>query len=146
MRKHEEYDYQVAVFQWAAWQQQQYPELEFMFAVMNETRGISLAKGARDKKQGKKSGVPDIWLPSPRGGYHGLIIEMKSTKGVTSENQKKYLEFLKKQGYMNAVCNSPESAIQKLKNYLDIPSDCKEQTHNNGGKRRNHQCFSIEAL
>ena len=90
--KHIEYDYQVAVFQWAEYHYGRYPALEFMFATMNES-GVRITPqaGLRNKKQGKKSGVPDICLPVPCGTFHGLWVEMKSPTGKVSKNQEKYL-------------------------------------------------------
>jgi len=116
--KHLEYDYQVATFQWAYFHRNKWPELQFMFAVINETRGISPQKGNRDRLQGKRSGVPDICLPTPRGTFHGLYIEMKSPTGKLSDNQKRYSIFLKDQGYYVALCNSPESACETIKEYM----------------------------
>jgi len=142
--KHIEYDYQVAVFQWAYFHRNKWPEINFMFAVINETRGISPQKGNRDRLQGKRSGVPDICLPVPRGTFHGLYIEMKSPTGKISENQKKYAIFLKSQGYFVALCNSPECATDTIKDYLNMEpfhTTERRETRKNGS---NEQCFGVK--
>jgi len=54
--------------------------------------------------EGVKRGVPDVFLPVARGGYHGLWIEMKYGKNKTTSNQKWWLNELKDQGYKTAVC------------------------------------------
>ncbi len=144
--KHIEYDYQCAVFQWVEFNKVKYPELKFMYAVINETRGISPQKGARDKRQGKRSGVPDICLPAARGGYFGLYIEMKAPKGQLTDNQIRYAIFLKDQGYCVACCKSPESATKTIKDYMALGPfkykgpDKRKETPESSGKS---QCFSV---
>jgi len=142
--KHLEYDYQVAVFQWAYFHRNKWPELNHMFAIINETRGISPQKGYRDRLQGKRSGVPDICLPVPRGTFHALYIEMKSPTGKLTDNQKQYSIFLKDQGNFVALCNSPESACETIKEYMTLePFHTTERrgTRKNGSKE---QCFAIK--
>ena len=44
---------------------------------------------------GVKSGVPDLMLPIPKGGYHGLFIELKKeVGGITSKEQIDWSQFL----------------------------------------------------
>jgi hypothetical protein len=70
---------------------------------------------------GVKSGVPDLFLPVPRGKYHGLWIEMKRTEdGKVSENQKWWIGALNKLGYRAEVCYGAEQAIKLLTEYLEM--------------------------
>lgn len=71
------------------------------------------------KREGVKSGVPDLCLAVARGGYHGLYIEMKRKGQTTSDNQKKWIAGLKVQGYEVSVAYSCEEAIEVIKSYLD---------------------------
>jgi hypothetical protein len=56
------------------------------------------------KRGGVKAGVPDICIPMPFGGCHGLYIELKRTVGgKVSPKQAEWLGFLNEQGH-RAVC------------------------------------------
>lgn len=115
-----EHFHQVALFEWAAIHQRQYPELEFLFAVPNGgKRDIRTAR--RLKAEGVRPGVPDVWFPVPRGGYLGLVIEMKSPENLTGTTplQKRWLAFLQWQGYLAQVCNNVDAAIFLLHTYLE---------------------------
>lgn len=104
---------QAALFQWAAYD----PRLQFMYAIPNGgSRNRIEAKNL--KRQGVKSGVPDICLPLPSGYWHGLYIEMKAGKNKPSENQKKWLAFLESVGYKTAVCYGFEEAKKIITEYL----------------------------
>ena len=104
---------QAALFQWAAY----YPELRFMYAVPNGgSRNVIEARNL--KRQGVKSGVPDICLPVAAGGYHGLYIELKVGKNKLSENQKQWLEYLNKAGYMTKVCYGFQEARETIAGYI----------------------------
>ena len=94
---------QQALFQWAEFAAKKTPELKLMFAIPNGgKRNITTA--ARLKKEGVKSGVPDICLPVPCGEFHGLYIEMKIGKNKPSMNQLWLSEQLQGQGYRVDVC------------------------------------------
>lgn len=109
---------QEALFQWAAYQLGTMPELELMHHIPNGGSRNKI-EAARLKAQGVKSGVPDIFLPVARKGFHGLYIELKRKKsGVVSESQSKWLGALMEQGYMTAVCYGAEQAINVIKEYL----------------------------
>lgn len=71
------------------------------------------------KRQGVEAGVPDLCIPVPSKGYHGLFIEMKTrTGGRVSEHQKQWLELLNNNGYMAVVCHGATEAIATLESYL----------------------------
>lgn len=108
---------QKALFEWAAWAKRAYPELEWLHHVPNGgMRNKSTAVNL--KKEGVKSGVPDIVLPVARGGYHGLYIELKAGGGKTSANQERWLEGLRGNGYMAVVCYGWTAARKTIEAYL----------------------------
>ena len=76
--------------------------------------------GGQMKAEGVKRGVPDVFFPVARGGYHGLFIEMKRTNGgkVSSEQQEWIIE-LNKNGFMTVVCHGFEKAKAVIIEYLD---------------------------
>lgn len=109
---------QVAIMQWSILARQQYPELKLLHHIPNE-RKCSLQQGRYMKRKGVKSGVPDLCLPVPRGGYHGLYIELKRKGGgQTSDTQTWWLEELAAQGYRTALCRGADEAIAIIKRYL----------------------------
>ena len=96
------------------------PELSLLFHIPNQ-RMCKVALAVRLKALGVKAGVPDLFLPVPRGKYHGLFIEMKSAKGSMSPEQKVFCCQAIKQGYAYICCKSGKDGIQTLQNYLDNP-------------------------
>lgn len=113
-----ESDEQIALFRWAAYETGVHPELGMMYHIPNE-RKCSAQQGARMKAEGRKSGVPDICLPVARGGYHGLYIELKRTKGGrVSDEQKGWLKALQRCGYRAEVCLGWDAARTVIMDYL----------------------------
>ncbi len=110
-----EHSHQVALFVWA--QQSGIPELKWMFAIPNGGQRTAVA-GARLKAEGVKAGVPDIFLPIYRRTWSGLWIELKKPKGVVSDDQNIWLDFLATQEYCTRVCWGWEEARNALLEYL----------------------------
>ena len=109
---------QIALFNWAAWQEKKYPELRVMFAIPNGgSRHKAEAKYL--KASGVKAGVPDICLPIARHGYNCLWIEMKSPRGNQSVNQVCWQQDLTEYGGHYVVCYSWEEAKDTIIWYLD---------------------------
>ena len=79
---------QQAVIRWSqqASVRKMFPQLALLYHIPNE-RKCTPQQGARLKRMGVKSGVPDLHLPVARGAYHGLYLEMKTEKGRVSANQ-----------------------------------------------------------
>ena len=90
-----------------------------MYHVPNEGKR-SKSAGARMKQEGLKPGVPDVCLPVPRGGFHGLYVEMKVGKNKPTDNQREWLAGLKEQGYATAVCYGWEAASKVILKYLNL--------------------------
>lgn len=110
---------QQHLFQWAAFMSGKYPALEYLYHIPNGG-SRNLKEAANLKKQGVRAGVPDLDLPVARKGYHGLRIELKFGKNDLSVNQKRWLEFLRDQGYATAVCYGWKEAVGVICRYLDI--------------------------
>ncbi len=119
MRKKLEEELQIAAM---AYIRLQYPSA-ISFHVRNEgisgTKMQRMAYGAKSKKMGVLSGVSDIIILEPVGGYHGLMIELKSKKGRVSESQKKFMERCENKNYQTRVCNSLDQVIAAVDVYMN---------------------------
>jgi hypothetical protein len=78
-----EHDEQVALSRWVTLLQPRHPELALLHAIPNGGHRHK-AVAVRLKAEGVKRGVPDLCLPVPRGGHHGLYLEMKTRQGRKS--------------------------------------------------------------
>lgn len=114
-----ELEEQISLFNWAKYESK-ILELETMFAIPNGgKRDPNTA--LRLKASGVKAGIPDIFLPVARGGFHGLFIELKRTKGGSlSADQKEMIEALTDQGYLVVVCKGADAAIAEIKKYMKL--------------------------
>ncbi len=109
---------QATLFHWCEMKSFVYPELRLLFHIPNGG-GRSKAEAGRFKMEGVKAGVPDLFLPAPRGPWHGLFIEMKRMDGGrVSQSQKDWLESLERQGYRAVVCQGWQDAAEVIEGYL----------------------------
>lgn len=113
--------HQINVFKWSQQPsvRSRWPELALLHHIKNETTEGADRVGA-DKAMGVKKGVPDLCLPVPRGGYHGLYIELKNETGRASTAQEWWGEKLLENGYMWELCHGWESAVRVLEWYLSL--------------------------
>ena len=119
-RLDDESGHQEALFIWAGYQQVRMPELAYLHHVPNGGKRDKATATAL-KRQGVKAGVPDIVLPAARGGYHGMYIELKAGQNKATASQKRWLEYLRQQGYFTAVCYGWQSAAELIETYLLNP-------------------------
>lgn len=109
-----EHEEQVTLFTWF---RMRYAGM-LMYAIPNGGARSSIT-GARLRDEGVLAGVPDIFLPCPSGGKHGLYIEMKRQKGGrVSAPQKAVMQALRMQGYEVAVCHGWQEARDYIEQYL----------------------------
>lgn len=109
---------QEAVIRWCRNHTGQFPELDLIFHIPNGGSRNKL-EAARLKMQGVRAGVCDLFLPVPRGIYHGLFIEMKYGTGRPSQAQKDFISAVTKQGYMAMCAWGVEEAVRLLTSYLE---------------------------
>lgn len=116
---------QAALFQWATVMSRQEARLKWLFAIPNGTSASSPAEAVKAKRTGRKKGVPDLFLPVPSLGYHGLFVELKRRNGRLSDlsdEQEMWIKTLTEQGYKTAVCFGWEDAAQTISIYLGVQS------------------------
>lgn len=113
---YEEYE-QMAVMRWADMKMAVHPELKLLFHIPNGGKR-NVREAAMLKASGVKAGVPDLFLPVPKGKYHGLWIELKYGKNKPTDRQKEWLKDLADQGYKAEVCYGAEEAMDALEKYL----------------------------
>ncbi len=72
-------------------------------------------------KEGVVSGVSDLILLKPKGGYGALLIEMKTAKGTQSPSQKDWQKNLCAEGeYKYVICRSLEDFMREVNGYLKM--------------------------
>ena len=119
MRNQKEHDEQCALMQWAKVSERKYPELRLLYAIPNGgSRHITTA--VKLKREGVKSGVPDLCLPVARGKYHGAYIEMKVLPNKPSKQQAVWIDDLRAQGYLSIVAYDWITAKAALEAYLGL--------------------------
>ena len=127
MSEHEE---QVALFEWARYSTNIYPELEFMYAIPNGAKlpYIRNARGNRFspqalklKAEGLHPGIPDICLPCARGAYHALYIELKAGNNKPTAEQRYCLDGLNNMGNLAVWCIGADNARLVIETYLRLP-------------------------
>lgn len=113
-----EEDEQRTLFEWVKLQEGTHPELKLLFHVPNEGKR-SYVTGGRMKAAGLKKGVPDLWLPVPKGRYHGLVIELKREKGGrVSDEQMEWIKALTINGYRAVIAFGWDAARKEIADYL----------------------------
>ena len=118
-----EADEQVLLMRWAAYSLGRYPKLRMLHHIPNGG-SRNHAEAAHLRAQGVRPGVPDLCLPVARGGYHGLYIELKRrVGGRLSEEQKGWLEALRRNGYRAVRCDGWEDAARVIAEYLGGGAD-----------------------
>jgi len=96
---------------------EEYPGLEMLYHIPNGGKR-SASEAARFKSEGVQAGVPDLFLPVPRGKYHGLYIEMKRLQGgKVSEAQSEMHVKLRRMGYVCEVAHGWQEAWEYIKRY-----------------------------
>ena len=112
--KHPESENQQAYFKWA----RLHPLARLAFAIPNGG-ARSKVTAAILKAEGVLAGVPDILVPVPINGHHGLFIEFKHGSNKPSPEQQEFLDRMCGWGYCCAVAYDWLLAKQHTVRYFD---------------------------
>ena len=78
-----------------------------------------MREAKRLKETGYKKGFPDVFVYEPRGGHHGLSIELKRPKGGrVSPDQKRWKEALEERGFLATIARGYDEAVAIVTEYL----------------------------
>lgn len=121
-----EHSEQAAIFDFARIHEFMHPELALLFSTLNGIPLVGMSGMQRAKiinhmrAEGLKVGLPDLWLPVARNGYHGLVIELKVGINKPTPEQERWINALLEQGYQALILWGAEEAIGALCDYLGI--------------------------
>lgn len=88
--------------------------------VFLKDRNSAFAIMAKQKREGLLKGMPDIFIPYPRNGWHGLYIEMKKESGGQLSDQQAFIiSGLKAEGYRVEVCRGFAEAKKVIDDYSE---------------------------
>ena len=116
--KDEEFRNQAAVFEYWAWAHKSFglPEFALMSYPAGGLRHKSTA--GKLKATGTRRGIPDILFPVARGGFFGLVIEMKSQTGRLTDQQRVVIPWFESIGWRAEIAYTATAAINALQQYL----------------------------
>lgn len=118
-KKSKESKEQEHLIKWCNIAKCKYPHLDRIYSIPNGAWVNNKWEALKLKKEGLKAGVPDLFLPVPRHGYHGLYIELKHGKNKAQPNQKEWISFLNSMGYKAVVAWEFEGAKEVIENYYN---------------------------
>jgi hypothetical protein len=93
------------------------PELRWMFHCPNGGKRDAIT-GGQMRALGVKPGVPDLLMPIARHPWNGLAIEMKSSTGTASKEQKEWMDELQCNDWLVFICRSADEARSACAAYL----------------------------
>lgn len=102
---------------WAAMQRTRLPGIHRLYAIPNGGHR-SKATAGKAKAEGARKGVLDLCLPLARGGWFGLYVELKTTTGKLSPEQRDEVKALAQDGYLGLVAHGWPEAAKVLEWYL----------------------------
>ena len=107
------------------WFKLQYPG-KIIFSIPNALKlgsraGNKYAMLRNLKNEGLLKGVSDLFVPIPRGNYHGLFIELKNigkTRCSVSEDQRWFIDEMRESGYRAEWAPGFDKAKEIITEYM----------------------------
>lgn len=119
-----EHEVQSAFFDYKRTVKVNDPDWRAIFAVPNDSGAgqDSINRAKRVKAQGQENGVPDIFVMVARGGYFGLIIELKVPPNKPTGDQEKWILALRSNGYKAGALSTTDfmKIVEQVDRYLRL--------------------------
>ena len=98
------------------------PKYEDLWMVYSIPNGLKLHPLTAQKAvdSGLTKGIWDINIDVPRGTYHGARIEVKTTKGYLTSDQKRYKDRYNVNNYLAVVCRSTDELWKFTLDYIGL--------------------------
>lgn len=100
------------------WLDATFPEIAPLVMASAGGMRTSMSQAVKMKSMGYRRGTPDIFVAVPRGGRHGLFLELKAPGGKASPEQIRMIASLQAQGYAAVVVVGFEHVKAALTAYL----------------------------
>jgi hypothetical protein len=113
--RHEEENMQLQCVKWFDYQ---YPKLKLRLHHSPNGGKRDEREGARFKAMGTRAGFPDLILLYPNKFYPYMGIELKTSTGKQSEQQKEYQKMFEETGAKYIVVRSLDEFISEVNNYI----------------------------
>jgi len=118
-----EYQIQRDLLKWCESMRYTLPGIDRAVHIGNEGKRKKQQIGAYKAMCRFNTGFPDLFIPVPMHGYHGLMIELKisgnTARSKASEEQMEWLCYLSGQGYRAAVCKGLHAAQAEIISYYE---------------------------
>lgn len=95
------------------------PALRWMFHCPNGGKRDAIT-GGQMRALGVKPGVPDLLMPIAHGPYAGLAIEMKSSTGTATTEQRDWMAELVENNWSVSLCRSADEARAVVMTYFQL--------------------------
>jgi hypothetical protein len=96
--------------------QLRYPKVRYCASAGGVRTTISQAR--KMKASGYVKGFPDLQILEPKGGYHGMFLELKTLKGHPTAEQRQWVQHLSNKGYYAKIIKGIDNIIIEIDKYL----------------------------
>lgn len=79
-------------------------------------------QGSRLKAEGMRIGASDYFIALPRGGYHGMWLEIKIASGKPTQDQLDFLNDRAADGYRAEWTAGIDAARNAISDYMRMPA------------------------
>lgn len=98
-----------------------YPDIAKCIIFIANERKVSPFTGRKLVRMGVRRGVPDLFAPKSKRGYHGLWIEAKALDGRPSVYQKDFIKETVNDGYYGCFAYGAQEIVSTVCWYFEVP-------------------------
>lgn len=95
--------------------------------ILMTTTGAGMRNDARVSAQmnrrGYTKGMPDLLIFEPRGGFLGIVIEMKAVGGTVRPDQKKVLAAFSQRGWKAVICRGAQQGKDAIDDFMKLEAE-----------------------